>query len=96
MTSKEAIEQIKKSHLIAMAMLTDGKPDEKTEKAISIIEKDSDILETLMKNSQYGVYYLSCDKNGKLEDGYLEIKIVIPEDTKKQEFNKIKEWLNGK
>ena len=31
MTSKGAIEQIKKSHLIAMAMLTDGKSDEKTE-----------------------------------------------------------------
>ena len=39
MTNREALERIKKSHHVAMAMLCDGKPDEETENAIKVIEQ---------------------------------------------------------
>ena len=47
MTSKEALERIKKSHYIAMACMGIDKPDIETEKAIEKIEKDLEVLEIL-------------------------------------------------
>ena len=49
MTSKEALERIKKSHYIAMACMGIDKPDIETEKAIKTIEKDLKILECFRK-----------------------------------------------
>lgn len=49
MTSKEALERIKKSHYIAMACMGIDKPDIETEKAIKTIEKDLEVLEIIKK-----------------------------------------------
>ena len=49
MTSKEALERIKKSHYIAMACMGIDKPDIETEKAINTIEKDLEALEIYEK-----------------------------------------------
>lgn len=45
MKIKEALERIKKSHHIAMAMLCEGRKDDETEKAIETIEKKLKQLE---------------------------------------------------
>ncbi len=49
MTSKEALKRIKKSHSVAMALLTEGAKDEETENAIRFIEEDLKRLEKLEK-----------------------------------------------
>ncbi len=94
MTSKEALERIKKSHYIAMACMEIDKPDIETEKAIKTIEKDLEILETLKKKMTIETDYydsgLGCEIfeyiafNG--ETLYIDFQ---------EEFDLLKEWLEN-
>ena len=61
MTSKEALERIKKSHYIAMACMGIDKPDIETEKAIKTIEKDLEVLEMLKKKITIETDYYDSD-----------------------------------
>ena len=80
MTSKEALERIKKSHRIAMACLGIDKPDIETEKAIEKIEKDLKVLEQLEILKKY----------------YSPFKEFLEEMFEKEhnkDLTKVKEWL---
>ena len=87
MTSKEALERIKKSHRIAMACLGIDKPDIETEKAIKIIEKDLEVLEILKNSLEYeedddiSFKFKFCCYKESLNDDY--------------EIRTIKEWLEN-
>ena len=94
MNSEEALSRIKRSHRIAMACLGIDKPDIETEKAIKIIEKDLEVLETLKKKMSIGTDYYDSD------DGCKEFEYIVYNgealniDTQ-EEFNKVKEWLEN-
>lgn len=66
MTSKEALERIKKSHYIAMACMGIDKPDIETEKAIKTIEKE-------LKELQLQ-YDKVCNERDELNKDYRRLK----------------------
>ena len=92
MTSKEALERIKKSHRIAMACLEIDKPDIETEKAIKIIEKELKVLEILKKKMIIDTDYYDSD-DGCEEFEYIAYNGEVLNIDTEEEFNKVKEWL---
>lgn len=94
MTSKEALERIKKSHYIAMACMGIDKPDIETEKAIKTIEKDLEILEMLKNKMTIETDYYDSDI-GCEEYEYIAYNDEPLNIVDKDEFNKIKEWLEN-
>jgi len=94
MTSKEALDRIKRSHRIAMACLLIDKPDIETEEAIKIIEKELKVLEMLKKKMSIGTdYYDSddgCEKCEFITYNGEALNIDTEEDLKK-----LKEWLGN-
>lgn len=78
MTSKEALERIKRSHNVAMACIGCKEEDTETLNAIGTIEKDLEILEIIrthkllnyvIKNKKCAnMYHLTCEKLGLLEE----------------------------
>ena len=72
MSNREALERIKRSHYVAMAMLCDGKPDEETENAIKVIEQALDRLEMLEKD-----IITTYEFNKKLREENAKLKGII-------------------
>ena len=94
MTSKEALERIKKSHYIAMACMEIDKPDIETEKAIKTIEKDLEILEILKRKMTIETDYYDSDIGCK-EYEYIAYNGEALNIETDEELNKIKEWLEN-
>ena len=92
MTSKEALERIKRSHRIAMACLGIDKPDIETEKAIKIIEKELKVLEILKKKMIIDTDYYDSD-DGCEEFEYIAYNGQPLNIENKQEYDLLKEWL---
>ena len=89
MTSKEALERIKKSHYIAMACIGIDKPDIETEKAIKAIEKELEVLEIIKKWSFIQENYK--DGYGPFTQFLCNIHTIGME----EDLTKIKEWLEN-
>ena len=94
MTSKEALERIKRSHRIAMACLGIDKPDIETEKAIKIIEKELKVLEILKKKMIIDTDYYDSD-DGCEEFEYIAYNGQPLNIENKQEYDLLKEWLEN-
>lgn len=92
MTSKEALERIKKSHFVAMALLIDGEKDEETEQALEIIAKSLEVLE-IIKERKVNVYDLNRVFSA-YKYNYFCVLEGYQELTEKQ-FNTLKEWLEN-
>ena len=94
MTSKEALERIKKSHYIAMACIGIDKPDKETEKAIKIIEKDLEILEMLKKKMTIETDYCDNDLGCEIFE-YIAFNGEPLNLDSQEEFDLLKEWLEN-
>ena len=96
MTSKEALERIKKSHYIAMACIGIDKPDIETEKAIKTIEKDLEILECFRKVPKQDLKeFIECQiRDEKNLNTWLEAcNCDLGKEEHTKHLVKIKEWL---
>ena len=98
MTSKEALERIKKSHYIAMACMGIDKPDIETEKAIKTIEKDLKILECFRKIPRQDLKeFIECQiRYEKNINTWLEAcNCDLGKEEPTKHLVKIKEWLGN-
>ena len=94
MTSKEALERIKKSHHIAMSCMEIDKPDIETEKAIKTIEKDLEILEMLKKKMTIETDYYDSDLGCEIFE-YIAFNGETLYIDSQEEFDLLKEWLEN-